>query len=86
MFKGFVRDLNRELPGSLETFLWYLDRHIEVDGGEHGPMALRMIADLCGDDDRKWAEAEEAAVFALQSRLRLWDGITERIAGNNASR
>ena len=82
MFKGFVRDLNRELPGSLETFLWYLDRHIEVDGGEHGPMALRMIAELCGDDERRWAEAEEAAVFALESRLRLWDGIAARIAAS----
>ena len=84
MFKGFVRDLNRELRGSLETFVWYLDRHIEVDGGEHGPMALRMIAELCGDDESKWAEAEEAAVFALHSRLRLWDGITERIAAQHA--
>ena len=44
------------------------------------PMALRMIADLCGDDETKWAEAEEAAVFALHSRLRLWDGIAARIA------
>ncbi len=75
MFKGFVRDLNREMDGSLETFLWYLERHIEVDGDEHGPMALRMIAELCGTDDTKWAEAERAAIFALESRLRLWDGI-----------
>ena len=86
MFKGFVRDLNRELPGSLETFLWYLDRHIEVDGGEHGPMALRMIAELCGEDEAKWAEAEDVAVFALQSRLRLWDGIAARIAAGRAAR
>ena len=80
MFRGFVRNLNAELAGKLSTFLWYLERHIEVDGEEHGPMALRMVAELCGDDARKWSEAAEAAEFALQSRLRLWDGIAQAIA------
>ena len=38
-------------------------------------MALRMISELCGNDEAKWKEAERAATFALESRLRLWDGI-----------
>lgn len=84
MFKGFVRDLNHELAGRLAMFVWYLERHIEVDGGEHGPMALRMIAELCGDDEAKWQEAEAAAVFALQSRLRLWDGVHAAIVARVA--
>ncbi len=79
MFTGFVRSLDRDLGGRLGTFLWYLERHIELDGDEHGPMALQMVAELCGDDARKWREAEEAAVYALESRLRLWDGILEQV-------
>jgi hypothetical protein len=79
MFRGFVRDLDRELAGRLELFVWYLERHIEVDGEEHGPMSLRMVSSLCGSDERRWREATEAAESALLARVALWDGILERI-------
>ena len=71
---GFIRS-HCELGGQLGTFVGILERHIELDGEEHGPMALRMVAELCGERRGKWREAEEAAVFAVESRLRLWDGI-----------
>jgi hypothetical protein len=80
MFRGFIRDQDERLSGKLSTFRWYLDRHIEVDGEEHGPMALRMIQELCGEDAVKWQEAGEAAEKALVARLRLWDGIADSIA------
>jgi len=79
MFRSFIRDQNAQLHGKLELMRWYLERHIEVDGEEHGPMALRMIAELCGTDDAKWEEAGEAAEFALRARLALWDGIADRL-------
>jgi hypothetical protein len=84
MFRGFIRDLDtrprdERLAGRLSTFRWYLDRHIEVDGEEHGPMSLLMIRDLCGEDVKKWQEAGEAAETALLARLRLWDGIADAI-------
>ncbi|CAN5483781.1 DUF3050 domain-containing protein [soil metagenome] len=79
MFRGFIRDQDERLSGKLATFRWYLDRHIEVDGEEHGPMALRMIRELCGDDAMKWQEAGDAAETALRARLQLWDGIADAI-------
>jgi hypothetical protein len=63
----------------LGTFVDYLERHIEVDGEEHTPMAMQMVADLCGDDDGKWQEAAEAVNRALDARVRLWDGILAAI-------
>lgn len=60
---------------SLRTFRDYLARHIEVDGEQHTPMAMRMVADLCGDDDRAWREAARSATRVLQARAGLWDGI-----------
>ena len=80
IFRGFIRDQDARLSGQLTLFRWYLDRHIEVDGEEHGPMALQMVANLCGDDEAKWREAGDAAVGAVVSRLALWDAITSKLS------
>jgi len=74
-----------ERLGSLGTFVDYLARHIEVDGEEHTPMAMQMLADLCGDDDAKWAECAGAVNLALTARARLWDGILAAIGDRAAA-
>jgi hypothetical protein len=79
MFRSLVRDLNAELGGQFAKFQWYLERHIEVDGEDHGPLSLRMVADLCGTDERRWEMASVAAEEALLARLALWDGILESL-------
>ncbi len=56
----------------------YLDRHIEVDGDKHGPMAMKMLAELCSTPE-EWAEATGAAITALEARRRLWDAIEAAI-------
>ena len=63
----------------LSTFCDYLARHIEVDGEQHTPMAMQMLADLCGDDDTKWQECADTINRALAARARLWDGILAAI-------
>lgn len=65
--------------GKLATFRDYLARHIEVDGEEHSPMAMQMVADLCGDDDARWAECSATINTALHARIRLWDGIVQAL-------
>lgn len=64
-----------ERSGKLGTFVDYLERHIEVDGEEHTPMAMQMLADLCGDDEEKWQACAETVNTALAARARLWDDI-----------
>lgn len=80
MFTQLVHSLEREFPGRLETLRYYLDRHIALDGDEHGEMGRQMVALLCGDCQQKQQEALAAAVASLEARLALWDAIADRLA------
>ncbi len=71
--------VNTGLGNKLGTFVDYLRRHIQVDAEEHTPMAMQMLADLCGDDNGKWRQCEETVNAALETRCRLWDGILAAI-------
>lgn len=82
----FVKVVER-LNGSENRFgelLVYLQRHIDVDGGEHGPIASRMLGELCGAGEQKWSEAAAAAVTALAARKTLWDGAHAEILARSA--
>ncbi|MFC8197671.1 DUF3050 domain-containing protein [Streptomyces sp. NPDC057298] len=73
----FDQVIKKEGADRFPVFCDYLARHIEVDGEEHTPMAMAMVADLCGDDDTRWQEAAETAALALEARSRFWDAIVE---------
>lgn len=60
-------------------FAEYLRRHIEVDGDEHGPMALRLLEQLCGIQPRRWRECAGTVTVALRSRAELWDAVAAAI-------
>jgi hypothetical protein len=77
MFTAIVNDLSKE--NKLDKFVYYLERHIELDGGEHGPLALELISNLCGEDKQKWKEVEETAIACLVARKELWDLVLKEI-------
>jgi hypothetical protein len=79
MFIEIVKESEKASDVSYSKFLWYLERHIQIDGDDHGPISLKMIEELCGEDDQKWEEVTEIAIFSMQKRIRLWDGIAEKI-------
>tara|TARA_B100000900_G_scaffold58491_2_gene44007 strand:- start:2002 stop:2754 length:753 start_codon:yes stop_codon:yes gene_type:complete len=79
MFISMVRKLSEKGHSGVNTLLYYLERHIEIDGDEHGPMALQMINELCEGDPLKKEEATLGAKRALKSRIELWDAISNQI-------
>ncbi len=53
----FLSILNKIEPGSqysIDLTKYYIERHIEVDGGHHSQLALAMTQELCGNDSQKW--------------------------------
>ncbi|KIX21015.1 heme oxygenase [Flavobacterium sp. 316] len=80
MFSAILTKFQQNFPEiDLSELIYYFERHIELDADEHGPMAMKMIEELCENDDKKWQEVEETAILALQKRIKLWDAIEEQI-------
>jgi hypothetical protein len=75
MFRSLIADLGQRFPGQLDTFTYYLNRHIELDEDHHAPLAHQMVRDLCGADAARWQEATEVAQQGMAARVALWDGI-----------
>ncbi len=83
MFMNMVNDIYQNLPNSISTFKYYLERHIEVDGDHHSHLALEMTGELCATDESKWTEALEFTKKSLQHRINLWDGALNEIVQFN---
>ena len=79
MFIEIVKKLSINDEIKADHLIYYLERHIEIDADEHGPMALKMIEKLCGEDEIKWKEAEIASKKALEMRIKLWNYIENKI-------
>ena len=80
MFTEILRNFEANFPETdLSKLIYYFERHIELDADEHGPMAMKMIIELCENNETKWKEVEEISKLALEKRIGLWDAIEEKI-------
>jgi hypothetical protein len=75
MFVSLINEMHKTFPNDISILKYYIERHIEVDGGHHSHLALQMTENLCKDNEQFWREAEEAVVQSLKMRIELWNGV-----------
>ena len=83
MFTNLVAQLNLTEIMCPKLF-YYLTRHIEIDGEEHGPASTALVKDLCENNTSLIEEAENAAIEAIEARIKLWDDVASVIENNRA--
>lgn len=79
MFVSIVNEIHEKFPNDISIFKYYIERHIEVDGDHHSNLALKMTDSLCAENEAFWAQATEATIAALKSRIKLWDGVYQQL-------
>jgi hypothetical protein len=85
MFERLLR-LWGNAKAEVPHFAYYLERHIELDGGSHGPWSREMLTVLAGQRESNWQEATSAAKRAITSRIQLWDSVCARLKYTEARR
>lgn len=63
----------------VERFVYYLERHIEVDGDKHGPMVRQLLEALCADRPDRLEESRAIAQQVMRARIALWDAIYQAL-------
>jgi hypothetical protein len=73
MFERLLESLDRQME--IPHFRHHLNRHIELDSGEHGRAALNILMKQAGNDRYLQERAVEFAVSAIEARIELFSGM-----------
>lgn len=79
MFRRLLSQWQIE-PAQAAGLVYYLQRHIEVDGDNHGPAAERLVKGHIGEDADRHARVVAGALHAIGERLALWDALEQRLS------
>jgi len=76
MFKRILK-LTKVSKEDAPVFHYYLERHAELDGDHHGPMAKRILEELCANDPHKEKEVLNQAKASIEARISFWDEVLD---------
>src|SRR5260221_4159954 len=83
MFSTLLKTLHgaRHDNDSLRHFIYYIGRHIELDGDSHGPKGRELLTDLVADSPERNERALRAARDSIKARIELWNGTLSKLRG-----
>lgn len=76
MFQKFINEIEDD-PIYANVKL-YLQRHIDVDSDEHGPLSYKLLEETYVND-KSLNVIIESGISAIQFRIILWNGILDKI-------
>ena len=63
----------------LRHFIYYIDRHIELDCDSHGPKGKELLEDLLRNSRDKAERVMLAACSSIEARISLWNGTLSKL-------
>ena len=61
------------------VFVYYLQRHIELDGDSHGPAANRLVDDMSAGNAEHMQQIYRAGIAAIEYRIALWEELQSEL-------
>jgi hypothetical protein len=68
----------------LRNFIYYIDRHIELDGDSHGPKGRELLEDLVMHSPYARERALSAACRSIKARIGLWNGTLSKLRNSRS--
>jgi len=84
MFRRLLETLYdvRQNDDRLRHFIYYIDRHIELDGDSHGPKGRELLEGLVANSPQRTERALQAACSSIKARIDLWSGTLSKVRGS----
>ena len=81
MFRRLLKTLYGATRGDhdLRNFIYYIDRHIELDGDSHGPKGEELLEDLVKNSPEKAERVMRTACSSIEARIAFWNGTLDKL-------
>jgi hypothetical protein len=81
MFSRLLQTLYdaRHNDDRLRHFIYYIDRHIELDGDSHGPKGRELLEGLVANSPHMAERAVRAACNSITARIDFWNGTLSKL-------